>query len=153
MNKINLKSFIYNLLLPIFLNFIILMLIPNLSPTFHLLINPFSNVTFLLYLILISLNYMLIGVSAYFLENTKNSNNILRLYYYYLFLTLLIPVILFGFQYILLAIIIIIMLFTAAIYLLSKIWKANKTSAYFFLPNLLLNALFIYFAIQIYITH
>ncbi len=83
-----------------------------------------------------SILYILMGVSAYLIEQDKNSNN-LSIYYLQLGFNALWSIIFFVFKWHLLAFIWIIILIILVIIMIIRFYKINKTAAWLNLPYLL----------------
>mgnify|MGYP003288571794 CR=1 FL=1 len=152
--KINLKSLLFNTLVPLMISFIIAMIIPNYQDYYESLNVPL-RLPPIAFIIAWSIIYILIGISAYLIENNKNTNEqeinkVLRLYYIHLLINFSYTIVAFWVKNITIASVITILLLVTAIYLAIKFYKINKISGLLFIPYIIWLILANYIQIGIY---
>jgi tryptophan-rich sensory protein len=83
-----------------------------------------------------SILYLLMGISAYFLSNERNANTsvLLKLYWIQLALNALWPLFFWRFKVYYFAAVIIVAILVLVAWIIVKAFKINKLSAYFLLP-------------------
>ncbi|MBO5105632.1 MAG: tryptophan-rich sensory protein [Clostridia bacterium] len=100
-----------------------------------------------------SILYLLMGLSAYFLSNVRNSeiSDLLKLYWIQLILNALWPLVFWRLQAFWLAAVIIVAILTLVIIITVRALKINKLSAYLFIPYIvwLLFALYLNIGIAV----
>ena len=135
MKKFNLQSFLYYTLIPLMLAFTISMLIPSYKDVYGSL-NKGINVPPVVFVVVWSILYILMGISAYIVDNSgeESIKNSLIIYYVQLFVNLLWPVIFFGFGKIFISLGIIILLLGLVIINFIKFYKINKIAGYLLIP-------------------
>lgn len=154
MENINLKSLIYNLLFPMFLSFILAMLLPDYGKVINDLVKPNLYFTLLPFLIMWLILYVLMGISAYIIENDNNNNNeSLKYYYIQLFVNLAWFIVFFLIKSMLFSIIWSVVLLCLVIMTFAKFYKINKLSGYLLIPYIAWSIYIVYFTISIYILN
>jgi len=154
MKKFNLRSLLYYTTIPLMLAFTISMLIPNYQDFYSSLNKPFE-IDSKVFIVVWSVLYVLMGISAYLVDNSgkENIKSSLVFYYLQLFVNLMWPVIFFWLQRILLALGVLMLLIIMVIVLMIKFFKINKTSTYLLIPYLLWLIFACYLNFQIYILN
>lgn len=151
MKKINFKSLLFHLLVPIMLSFIISMLIGDYSEYYNSLVKPI-NVKGIVFPIVWSILYLLMGISAYIVDNSENQNSdkAMRYYYIQLVLNLLWTPIFFYFKLRGGSVILTVMLLVAVLVTAFSFYKINKVSGLLFIPYLLWTIFALYLTTGIY---
>ena len=154
MKKFNLRSLLYYTTIPLMLAFTISMLIPDYSGYFQTLNKPF-NIDSKVFIIVWTILYILMGLSAYLVDNSNEENikGALVLYYVQLFVNLMWPVLFFGFKQILLALGLLGLLIILVVILIVKFYKINKVSAYLLIPYLAWLLFAFYLNLQIFLLN
>ena len=152
MKKLNLRSLLYYTTIPLMLAFTISMLIPNFGDYYDSLKKPFA-LDSKVFIIAWSILYVLMGISAYLVDNSNKENikSSLLLYYLQLFVNLMWPIVFFWLKKTLLALGIIILLTLMVAVLIIKFFKIKKISAYLLIPYLLWLLFATYLNLQIFI--
>ncbi len=152
--KINLKSLLFNTLVPIMISFIIAMLIPSYQSYYESLNVPLRlpPIAFIIAWLII---YILIGLGAYLIENNqklseKETSKVLRLYYLNLLINFSYTIVAFWIRSITLATVIIFVLLHLTILVTYKFYKINKVSGLLFIPYILWMILANYIQLGIY---
>lgn len=151
MKKINFKSLLFHLLVPIMLSFIISMLIGDYSEYYNSLVKPI-NVKGIVFPIVWSILYLLMGISAYIVDNSENQNSdkAMRYYYIQLVLNLLWTPTFFYFKLRGGSVILTVMLLVAVLVTAFNFFKINKVSGLLFIPYLLWTIFALYLTTGIY---
>ena len=154
LKKIDWKSLLFNLFMPIALSFIVTMLIGDYSDFYNSLNKPI-NVPGSLFGIVWSVLYLLMGLSSYivFEKNTTESKNAYYLYWISLFVNILWPVFFFGFKLILFSSIWLLLLIVLVIFVMKKYKRINNLSFYLLIPYLVWNLFALYLNVSIYILN
>ena len=136
------------------LAFTISMLIPSYKDFYDSLVKPFT-IDSKVFIIVWSILYVIMGVSAYLVDNSgkENIKSSLVFYYLQLFVNLMWPVVFFWLQRILLALGVLILLIIMVIVLMIKFFRINKVSAYLLIPYLAWLFFACYLNLQIYILN
>ena len=71
--KFNIKSFLFHILVPLMLSFTITMLLPDYSEYLQSIKQPLVLPS-IVFMIVWPILYILMGVSAYFIDNSNNKN-------------------------------------------------------------------------------
>lgn len=152
--KINLKSLLFNTLVPIMISFIIAMLIPSYQSYYESLNVPLRlpPIAFIIAWLII---YILIGLGAYLIENNqklneKETSKVLRLYYLNLLINFSYTIVAFWIRSITLATVITFVLLHLTILVTYKFYKINKVSGLLFIPYILWMILANYIQLGIY---
>ena len=145
-------SFITNLLIPLILG-IIVGIFSGSSAGYTEFIKPSFAPPKIVFPIVWTILYLLMGLSAYIISqsNALNKNKALNIYYLQLLFNLIWSFIFFKFKLLLLAVIWIIILIILVIKMIIEFKKINSLSAYLQIPYLvwLIFALFLNFSILI----
>lgn len=152
--NINLKSLLFHTLVPLMISFIIAMLIPNYQEYYNSLNVPL-RLPPIVFIIAWSAIYILSGVGAYLVENSKSGNvdeinKGLRLYYIQLIINFSYTIVAFWLRLIVLSTIITIVLLIMVIFVAYKFFKINKVSGLLFIPYILWMIIANYIQIGIY---
>ena len=83
MRKINFKSLLFHLFVPLMLSFIISMLIGDYSSYYNSIVKPVT-VPSIVFPIVWTILYLLMGVSAYIVDNSDNPNSDKAMKFYYI---------------------------------------------------------------------
>ena len=152
--KINLKSLLFNTLVPIMISFIIAMLIPSYQNYYESLNVPLRlpPIAFIIAWLII---YILIGLGAYLIENNqklseKETNKVLRLYYLNLLINFSYTIVAFWIRSIPFATIITLVLLHLTVIVAYKFYRINKVSGLLFIPYILWLIIANYIQIGIY---
>ena len=151
MRKFNLKSLLYYTLIPLMLAFTVSMLIPSYSDFYSKLIKP-VDVKPIDFIVVWSILYILMGISAYLIDNSGNEyiKSSLILYYTQLFLNLLWPIVFFGMKKLLLSSGIIVLLDILVMILIIKFYRIRKSAGYLLIPYIIWLLFASYLNISIY---
>lgn len=149
--KINFKSLMFHLLIPLMFAFIISMLIGDFS-TYYESINKPLYVSPIIFPIVWSILYLLMGISAYLVDNSNDekSDNAMRFYYLQLILNLLWAPVFFYFKWRGISLILTIMLLIFVFITSYKFYKINRLSGYLFIPYLLWCSFALYLTSGVY---
>ena len=154
MKKIDYKSLIFNIFMPIGLSMIISLLLGDYSDKYDSLIKLFE-VPSIVFPIVWFILYILMGISSYIIYeiNTKESQNAYYYYWISLFINLLWPVFFFGFDLYLFSALWLILLVVIVIVVMIKFYQLNKVSFYLLIPYLLWLGFALVLNISIYILN
>ena len=152
--SINFKSLLFHTLVPLMISFVIAMLIPNYQDYYNSLNVPL-RLPPIVFIISWSILYIIIGVSAYLIENNKTKeeteiNKALRLYYIQLIINFSYMIVAFWLRLITVAVLVTIALLVISIIIVIKFYKINKVSGLLFVPYILWLILANYIQIGIY---
>lgn len=149
--KINFKSLMFHLLIPLMFAFIISMLIGDFS-TYYESINKPLYVSPIIFPIVWSVLYLLMGISAYLVDNSNDekSDNAMRFYYLQLILNLLWTPVFFYFKWRGISLILTILLLIFVFITSYKFYKINRLSGYLFIPYLLWCSFALYLTSGVY---
>lgn len=152
--NINFKSLLFHTLVSLMISFVIAMLIPNYQDYYNSLNVPL-RLPPIVFIISWSILYIIIGVSAYLIENNKMKeeteiNKALRLYYIQLIINFSYMIVAFWLRLITVATLVTIALLVISIIIAIKFYKINKVSGLLFVPYILWLILANYIQIGIY---
>lgn len=135
--KINLKSLLFHTLVPIMLSFTITMLIPSYKGYLERLNKPLE-IPSIVFSIVWPILYILMGISAYIIDNQKDTPlRLMKIYYIQLFINLTYPICFFYFHNLTLGALFTLTLLFLNIILIYNFYKTNKISAYLLIPYIL----------------
>lgn len=151
MRKINFKSLLFHLFVPLMLSFIISMLIGDYSSYYNSIVKPVT-VPSIVFPIVWTILYLLMGVSAYIVDNSDNPNSdkAMRFYYIQLLLNLLWTPVFFLFKLKGGSVILTILLLIFVLLTAYKFYKINKVSGLLFIPYILWTVFALYLTTGIY---
>ena len=151
MRKINFKSLLFHLFVPLMLSFIISMLIGDYSSYYNSIVKPVT-VPSIVFPIAWTILYLLMGVSAYIVDNSDdpNSDKAMRFYYIQLVLNLLWTPVFFLFQLRGISVILTVLLLLFVILTAYNFCKINKISGLLFIPYILWTVFALYLTTGIY---
>ena len=154
MKKLNLRSLLYYTTIPLMLAFTISMLIPDYSSYFKSLNKPFE-IDSKVFIVAWTILYILMGLSAYIVDNSNRENikGALVLYYVQLFVNLMWPVLFFGFKQILLSLGLLGLLIILVLILIVKFAKIKKVSSYLLIPYIAWLFFAFYLNLQVFILN
>ena len=149
--KFNIKSFLFHILVPLMLSFTITMLLPDYSEYLQSIKQPLVLPS-IVFMIVWPILYILMGVSAYFIDNSNNKNSPKAMKYYYiqLFINLSYSFVFFYLHNIPIATIITLSLLVLSIVVFIKFIKINKIAGYLFIPYILWILIANYLQVGIY---
>lgn len=149
--KINFKSLLFHLLIPLMFAFIISMLIGDFSTYYESIDKPI-NVSPIVFPIVWSVLYLLMGTSAYLVDNSNDEkcDNAMRFYYLQLILNLLWTPVFFYFKWQGISLILTIMLVFFVFITSVKFYKINRLSGYLFIPYFLWCSFALYLTSGVY---
>lgn len=149
--KVNFKSLLFNTLVPLMLSFIVAMLVP-FDKSYYESLNMPIKLDSIVFIVAWSILYLLMGLSAYFIENSDyvGSKKLLKIYYLQLLLNLLFMPIFFYFKNILLATILVVLLMALVIFYTFKVFRASKISGYLLIPYIVWLIFATYLQVGIY---
>lgn len=154
LKKINLKSLIFNLFMPVALSFIVTMLIGDFSDYYDSL-DKLINVPSIAFPIVWVILYLLMGLASYFifeLDSTE-SKNAYYLYWISLLINILWPVFFFGFKMLLFSALWLVLLIVVVILVMKKYFKLKKISFYLLIPYLLWILFALFLNVSIYVLN
>lgn len=135
--KINLKSLLFHTLVPIMLSFTITMLMPNYQGYLESLNKPLE-IPSIVFSIVWPVLYILMGISAYIIDNKKDTpSRPMKIYYIQLFINLVYPIVFFYFHNLTLGALFTLSLLVLNIILIHDFYKINKLSGYLLIPYIL----------------
>lgn len=151
LKKINLRSLLFHMLIPIMFAFIISMLIGDYS-TYYNSINKPINVKEIVFPIVWSILYLLMGISAYLIDNQENVNSdkAMRFYYFQLILNLLWTPVFFYFKWRGISALLTVALTIFVFITMYKFFKINKISGYLLIPYFIWTIFALYLTVGIY---
>lgn len=149
--KVNLRSLLFHVLIPIMFAFIISMLVGDYSDYYNSINKPL-NVKEIVFPIVWSILYLLMGISAYLVDNSTDpkSDTAMRFYYFQLILNLLWTPVFFYFKWRGVSALLTVALFIFVLVTMYKFYKINKVSGYLLIPYLLWTAFALYLTVGIY---
>ncbi len=131
----NVKGVLFHALIPLMLAFTVQMLIGDYKPYLDSLNKPLE-IPNIVFIIAWSVLYVLIGVSAYFIDQ-ENKPQEMKIYYIQLIINLLYPVVFFYGKMIAIGALMTLTILAMSIYLLIRYYKIKKISFYLFIPYVL----------------
>lgn len=131
MKRINI-DLVFNLLFPLLVNFVISMLLGNFS-SYYSNLNSLIRVPSVLFPIIWSILYLLIGYVSYKLDELEDVKGSNMFYLQFLFNVLWTPLF-FGLHLPIISAIDIVVLLGLSIYMLIYLFKKNKNLAYLWIP-------------------
>ena len=145
---------IYYTLIPLMLAFTISMLVPSYKDVYSSF-NKTINIPPVVFIVVWTILYILMGISAYIVDNSGSDNikSSLLIYYVQLFVNLLWPVVFFGFGKIFIALGLIILLLGLVLITFIKFYKINKTAGYLLIPYILWLVFATYLNFSIYVLN
>ncbi len=132
--KINYKKLINYILIPLILGSIVGLLT---SGNYEDLITPNFTPPKILFPIVWSILYILMGISRYLISDKENNNKAITIYRLQLIINLLWPILFFSLKWFLFSFLWILLLIIAVILMIIKFFKLSKTSALLQIPYLL----------------
>ena len=132
--KINYKKLIIYILIPLILGSIVGLLT---SGNYEDLITPNFTPPKVLFPIVWSILYILMGISRYLIDNKNNNTSAIKTYRIQLIINLLWPILFFSFKLFFFSFIWIILLIIFVIIMIIKFYKLSKTSSLLEIPYLL----------------
>lgn len=132
--KINYKKLITYILIPVILGSIIGLITKN---NYKEIIMPDFTPPRILFPIVWSILYILMGISRYLISDKENNNKAITIYRLQLIINLLWPILFFSFKLLFFSFIWIILLIILVIIMIIKFYKLSKTSALLQIPYLL----------------
>lgn len=154
MKKIDYKSLIFNLFIPVGLSLIITMLLNDIDGYYDSLIKPIQ-VPMMVFPIVWFTLYIMMGTANFLVEraDVALSKKASSFYFLQLLINLLWPVFFFGFKLQLFSVIWLLGLLVLIIYTMSLFYKINKISFYLMIPYLLWSIFAAILNITIYIAN
>lgn len=132
--KINYKKLITYILIPVILGSIIGLITNN---NYKEIIMPDFTPPRILFPIIWSIIYILMGISRYLISDKENNNKAITIYRLQLIINLLWPILFFSFKWFLFSFLWILLLIIVVILMIIKFFKLSKTSALLQIPYLL----------------
>lgn len=148
LRKINFKSLLFYSLIPLMLGFIVAMIIPDYKDFYSSLNKPF-NLPEIVFPIVWSILYVVMGIAAYFVDE-EGDDKAIRLYYIQLFVNLLWTPVFFGLKSLLWGMIVALLLAILVILTAIKFYKSRKLSGYLMIPYVIWSLFALYLTISIY---
>lgn len=148
LRKINFKSLLFYSLIPLMLGFIVAMIIPDYKDFYSSLNKPF-NLPAIVFPIVWSILYVLMGIAAYFVDE-EGDDKAIRLYYIQLFVNLLWTPVFFGLKSLLWGMIVALLLAILVILTAIKFYQSRKLSGYLMIPYVIWSLFALYLTISIY---
>lgn len=149
--KINIKSLLFHVLVPLMLSFTITMLLPDYKSYLDSLKKPLELPS-IVFQIVWPVLYVLIGISAYIIDNkdSVNSSKNMKLYYILLLINLTYPVVFFYLHDLVISSIMIVALLVLGVIITYRFYKENKLSGILFIPYTLWIVLATYIHLGVY---
>ena len=149
--KIKLKSLLFHVLVPMMLVFTIMMLIPDYKEFLGTINKPLElpDITFV---IVWPILYVLMGISAYIVDQ-KEGNDInlaMKMYYLQLILNIIYPIVFFYLHSFVFGAIITLAILIILVHMMLRFYKINKVSFYLLIPYLLWMLIANYLQLGIY---
>lgn len=148
LRKINFKSLLFYSLIPLMLGFIVAMIIPDYKDFYSSLNKPF-NLPAIVFPIVWSILYVVMGIAAYFVDE-EGDDKAIRLYYIQLFVNLLWTPVFFGLKSLLWGMIVALLLAILVILTAIKFYQSRKLSGYLMIPYVIWSLFALYLTISIY---
>ena len=148
LRKINFKSLLFYSLIPLMLGFIVAMIIPDYRDFYSSLNKPF-NLPAIVFPIVWSILYVVMGIAAYFVDE-EGDDKAIRLYYIQLFVNLLWTPVFFGLKSLLWGMIVALFLAILVILTAIKFYQSRKLSGYLMIPYVIWSLFALYLTISIY---
>lgn len=154
MRKFNLRLLLYYTLIPLMLAFTVSMLIPSYSDFYDEIKKPFE-ISPIVFGVVWTILYILMGVSAYLIDNSgeENIKSSLTIYYVQLAINLIWPIMFFWLNKLLLSFGLIILLIVLVIIMIIKFYQIRKISAYLIVPYLIWLIFAAYLNFSVYILN
>lgn len=158
-NRVNLKSLAFYLLVPIMLYFIVSMLVGDVVPFYNSLVKPFPDLPYLVFPLFWSLMHLVSGLAGYFTENApagetapeEQKRKALRLFMWQLLLSLLWLPLVFGFRLLLFGFLLTVLLAGLIFVIRKKFQKIAKPAGYLMIPYLIWTVFLAYYLIGMYL--
>jgi len=149
--RINIKSLLFHVLVPLMLSFTIIMIIPDYKDYLDSLKKPLELPS-IVFQIVWPVLYVLMGVSAYIIDNKESSNVASNMKYYYILLliNLTYPIVFFYLHDLVISSIMIVALLVLGIVITYKFYKESKLSGILFIPYVLWLILATYIHLGVY---
>ena len=132
MKKINIKSLIISISLPLVLGSLVGIIIKDYISSYKLLNKPFLSPPGILFPIVWTILYILMGISYYLAKNDDTK----KIYYIQLIVNLFWSIFFFVFKWYLFSFIWLLLLLYLIIIMIKKFYNYNETSAYLLIPYL-----------------
>lgn len=149
MKKIDIKKLIISILIPVGLGFIIGLITNNSMETFNNLVKPKLSPPGILFPIVWTILYTLMGISSYLVRDSECKT----IYYFQLFFNLFWSIIFFSFDLKLIAFLWILILIYLVVKMIMCFYKENKLAAYLQIPYLLWLLFAAYLNLSIYLLN
>ena len=149
MKKIDIKKLVISILIPVVLGFVVGLITNNSMESFNNLIKPKLSPPGILFPIVWTILYTLMGISSYLIGNSKCKT----IYYFQLFFNLFWSIIFFSFELRLIAFLWILVLIYLVVKMIICFYKENKTAAYLQIPYLLWLLFAAYLNLSIYLLN
>lgn len=132
--KINIKSLLFHVLVPLMLSYTIIMLIPDYKDYLDSLKKPLELPS-IVFQIVWPVLYVLIGISAYIVDNknSKTSSFNMKLYYILIIINLTYPIVFFYLHDLVISSIMIVTLLVLGIIITTRFFKESKLSGILFI--------------------
>jgi len=164
MTNINFKSLAFHVLVPLMLSFIIAMLVPDYSTYYKGLILPFPELPRVIFPIVWSFLYLLMGIAAYLVDNTETNvqgkevtnlekKEAFKYYYAQLLVNLFWTPIFFGMRGLFVGVLWTVLLLVLVYITYRKFSRINKLSGYMFIPYVLWVLFATYYTIAIWMLN
>lgn len=149
--KINLKSLLFHVLVPMMLVFTIMMLIPDYRPFLDSINKPL-DIPNIVFVIIWPILYVLMGISAYIVDQKEgaNINVAMKMYYIQLILNIIYPLVFFYLHSFVFGAIITLTILFILVHMMLRFYKINKLSFYLLIPYLLWMLIANYLQVGIY---
>ena len=133
--KINIKSLLFHVLVPLMLSYTIIMLIPDYQDYLDSLKKPIQ-LPDIVFQIVWPVLYVLMGINAYIIDNknSKDSSFDMKLYYILLIINLTYPIVFFYLHDLVISSIMIVTLLVLGIIITIRFFKESKLSGILFIP-------------------
>lgn len=133
--KVNIKSLLFHVLVPLMLSYTIIMLIPDYKDYLNSLKKPLELPS-IVFQIVWPVLYVLIGISAYIIDNknSKGSSFNMKLYYILLIINLTYPIVFFYLHDLVISSIMIVTLLVLGVIITIRFIKESKISGLLFIP-------------------
>ena len=126
--KINIKSLLFHVLVPLMLSYTIIMIIPDYKDYLNSLKKPLELPS-IVFQIVWPVLYVLIGISAYIIDNknSKSSSFNMKLYYILLIINLTYPIVFFYLHDLVISSIMIVTLLVLGVIITIRFFKSKKS--------------------------
>lgn len=151
--KIKIKNLIISILIPLIVGGLSSLLTGSSISSYKALNKPVLSPPSILFPIVWTILFILMGIGFYLIINEKNNDKAIRLYFIQLIFNFFWTIIFFKWKLRLLAVIWIIILVILIINMIKEFYKLNKTSAYLQIPYLVWTIFATYLTIGIYILN